>query len=212
MNYAKILSTWWSGNCYHDEQLQAIINSPDVRAYAWILHDKCKNDDGNGLKKPHFHFLLRFNKNQRGSWFKSFATEDMGIVFAEPTRDPENLFNYLIHDTEKCRNAGDYLYDPSERMSTITDFGGNEKENENEELCNDLFDLLDKKITWHELIKRKPKRIYSISNISKAHELLSYERSSINYLELSQRLQQKPAPKTNEMRKLTPEEAGELPW
>jgi len=177
MDFYKQRSTWWSGNCYHREQLDAMTNSSDVRSYAYILHDKCKNDNCENLK-PHFHFLLQFTQTQRGSWFKSFSSEDMGIVFIEPTRSPIDAFNYLIHDTEKCKKENKYLYDASERISTIDDFTGDTRENEHDELCNDLFDLLDRKITWHDLIKRKPKRIYSISNISKAHELLSYERSS----------------------------------
>jgi len=207
MDFYKIISTWWSGNCYHLEQLKAIISSTDVKAYAYILHDKCPNDNGDGLKKPHYHFLVQLHKNQRGSWFKQFATEDMGIVFIEPTRSPEHAFNYLIHDTEKCRKEKAYLYDPSERISTIDDFTGDTKENEHDELCNDLFDRLDNKITWQELIRRKPKRIHMISNISKAYDLITNERNGRHY---------DPPPRAfaphPEMRVLTPTEAEGLPW
>jgi len=183
MDIYKTISTWWSGNCYHLEQLNAIINSVDVRAYAHILHDKCVKDDGTGeLKKPHYHFLVQLCKNQRGSWFKQFNSEDMGIVFIEPTRHPLNAFNYLIHDTDKCKKEKAYLYDPSERTSTIDDFTGDEKENEHDELCNELFALLDRKTTWHEIIRKNPKRIYSISSISKAHELLSGERADPRFM------------------------------
>ena len=189
MDIYKTRSTWWSGNCYHKEQLTAIIHSVDVRAYAYILHDKCKKENSNELKKPHYHFLVQLEQVQRGSWFKQFSSEDMGLVFIEPTRSPENAFNYLIHDTDKCRKEKAHLYDPSERISTIDDFTGDEKENEHDELCTDLFALLDKKITWHELIRKKPKRIYSISNISKAHELLTNERIS------SRPIRPKPEPK-----------------
>jgi len=184
MDLAKIMSTWWSGNCYHTEQLNAIIQSVDVRCYAYILHDKCPKDDGSGeLKKPHYHFLVQLCKNQRGSWFKQFNSEDMGIVFIEPTRSPENAYNYLIHDTDKCRKEKAHLYDPSERVSTIDSFEcDDKKDDEHDELCNDLFDRLDNKISWHELIRKKPKRIHMISNISKAYDLLSIERQDPRFM------------------------------
>ena len=175
MDFSKILSTWWSGNCYHLEQLDAIIHSPDVKSYAYILHDKCKNENGE-LKKPHYHFLIQMNKNQRGSWFKAFATEDMGIVFYEPTRDPAHLFNYLIHDTDKCRKEQKHLYDPTERISTIDDFTGDIKENEQNELFDDIEKLVERKMSWHEFLKKKPKRIHMIGHISKATELIRSER------------------------------------
>ena len=98
MDYSKILSTWWSGTCYHLEQLNAIITSPDIKNYAYILHDKDKQENGE-LKKPHYHFLVQFARTQRGSWFKAFNTDDMGIVFYERSTIPESAYNYLIHDT-----------------------------------------------------------------------------------------------------------------
>jgi hypothetical protein len=60
MDKSKIYSTWWSGNCYHLEQLNAIINSVDVRAYAHILHDKCKKENSDELKKPHYRCSCGF--------------------------------------------------------------------------------------------------------------------------------------------------------
>jgi hypothetical protein len=175
MEFYKQRSTWWSGNCYHKEQLDAILGSPDVRAYAYILHDKCKNEKGENLK-PHFHFLLQFTQTQRGSWFKAFTSEDMGIVFIEPTRSPIDAFNYLIHDTEKCKKEGKHLYDQSERISTIEDFKAEEREDEHIGLFNDIIELLDDKILWFDLLQRKPKRIHMIANIKVAYDLLKTER------------------------------------
>jgi len=183
MDFSKITATWWSGNCYHLEQLNAIISSTDVRAYAYILHDKCKQENSDDLKKPHYHFLIQLHKNQRGSWFKQFSTEDMGIVFTQPCRVPESAFNYLIHDTDVCRKQSKTLYDPTERISTIDDFTGDDKENENDELYTDLIDLLNTKITWHTLIKKKPKRIHMISNIKVAYDMLYFERYGKRYFD-----------------------------
>jgi len=209
MDFSKQHATWWSGTCYHREQLDAIISSTDVRTYAWILHDKDRQEDGNGLskaqndgrksggefngecnnaqsggqkggeayKKPHFHFLVQFVRNQRGAWFKAFSTDDMGIVFARPSYAPQGAYDYLIHDTPSARKEGKHLYDPSERISTIENLDPDEKEvDENAELYAELLELLDNKITWHEMLKRKPKRIHMVANIKTAFDLLFKER------------------------------------
>ena len=186
MDIYKTRSTWWSGNCYHLEQLNAIIQSVDVHSYAHILHDKCPNDKGDGLKKPHYHFLVRLEQTQRGSWFKQFHSEDLGLIFIEPTRSPINAFNYLIHDTDKCRKEKAYQYDPSERTSTIDDFTIETKENELEKLCVDLFLMVDNVMTWSEFVRKDPKRIYSISSFAKAHELLSTEKHGYRVINLGE--------------------------
>jgi len=183
MDFYKQRSTWWSGNCYHKEQLMAILDSPDVRAYAYICHDKCKNEKGENLKS-HYHFLVQMTHEQRGSWFKAFNSEDMGIVFIEPTRSPIDAYKYLIHDTEKCRKEGKFLYPENERISTIEDFTGDEKdENENLELLNDISLRIDEKITWQEFIARKPKRIHMMSNIKTTYDLFYFERHGIRYFD-----------------------------
>jgi hypothetical protein len=159
MDLSKIRSTWWSGNCYHKEQLDLIISSTDIKAYSYILHDKDIDDNGEP-KKPHFHFLVQFYTNQRGSWFKQFNTDDMGIVFIQTCYNPKSAFDYQIHDTPTARKQGKYLYDPTERISTIENFETEEKPDENTELFNDLMELLYNKTTWREFIQKKPKRIH----------------------------------------------------
>lgn len=176
MDYSRILSTWWSGTCYHKEQLDMIISSSDVHRYAYILHDKDKQANSNELKKPHYHFLVQFSRTQRGAWFKAFATDDMGLVFYERCTIPESAYNYLIHDTPTCKKQGKHLYDTSERVTTIDTFDTPEQEkDEHAELLNDIYSLVNKEITWGELIKRKPKRVHMISNIKTAYELLLRE-------------------------------------
>lgn len=174
MDNNKIFCTWWLGVCYHKEQLELIINSPDVRTYAWILHDKDILPDGQ-LKKPHYHFLLQFLRTQRGSWFKRFNSDDMGMVFPEPTYSPQGAFDYLIHNTPKSKKDGKYLYDPSERISIIENFETEEKPDDNAKLFDDLMLLLNHELTWHEMLKRNPKRIHMISNIKTAYDVLYNE-------------------------------------
>ena len=176
MDYSKIKSTWWSGTCYHLEQLNAIITSQDVRHYAYILHDKDKQENGIELKKPHYHFLVHFEQQQRGAWFKAFNTDDMGIVFYERCSIPKSAYDYLIHDTPTCKKQGKHLYDPSERVSTIETLDEPEKdEDEHKILLADVMELVNKEISWRDFLERKPKRIHMISNIKTAHDLLRQE-------------------------------------
>ena len=184
MDYSKVRATWWTGNVYHKEQLDAIISSHDVKSYAYILHDKDLKDDGTGeLKKPHYHYLIHLDKSQRGSWFKQFETDDMGLVFRQPCRVPENAYAYLIHDTDTCRKQKKFLYPESERISTIDSFDIEQKEDEHLELFFDLMELLHHNISWLDLIKKKPKRIHMIANIKVAYDLLFFEMNGYRYWE-----------------------------
>jgi len=177
MNYSKERSRWWSGTCYHKEQLDMIIENTDVRQYAYILHDKDKQDPFNPeseLKKPHYHFLVNLIQAQRGSWFRAFASDDMGIVFAKFCRSPEGAYNYLIHDTADCRRKGKHLYDPSERVSCIETVWEDEKqEDEHQVLLDDIKAMHRKEISFEEFIQRKPKRIHMMGNITKTYDNLS---------------------------------------
>jgi len=180
MELSKLFATWWSGNLYHKEQLDALLNSTDVKNFAWILHDKCPKDDNpNELKKPHYHYVIQLTRQQRGSWFKQFESEDMGTVFRQPVKDPKGAHDYLIHDTEKARKLGKYLYPESERTSTITNFDiEDKKEDENLAHYFDLLRLVDGEITWKHFIKINPKRLHMISNMKNACILLYKEKHS----------------------------------
>lgn len=195
MDFTKIRSIWWSGTCYHKEQLDAIISSNDVESFAYILHDKDKKDDNpKELKKPHYHFLIHFYTNQRGAWFKSFASDDMGIVFAQPTNTQKAAFDYLIHDTPTARKQKKHLYAESERISTIDTFEAEEKIDENLELYEDLLQLLNQQITWHDLIRKKPKRIHMIANIKVAFDMLFFETYGRRFFDIGQHLNHKRQP------------------
>ena len=187
MDHNKVMSTWWMGNCYHKEQLDDIISSSDIHHYAWIMHDKDKQDPSNPeseLKKPHYHFMVQFIKNQRGSWFKKFNSEDQGIVFIKSVSIPLSAYNYLIHDTPKCWAEKKYLYDASERFGTIDpamfDTEEAKEEDEHKVLLADL-ELMNKgEITWRDVIYRVPKRMYSIGSIKQTAELLARHNQYAN--------------------------------
>jgi hypothetical protein len=191
MDY-KIRATWWSGTCYHKEQLEKIIANTDVKNYAHILHDKDKNDDGTP-KKPHYHFLIQLQQKQRGSWFKAFGSDDMGIVFAEPCFAPLGAFNYLTHDTPHAIKQGKFLYDPCERVSTIDNFESDDKLDETAELWADLIEVLEMRMSWFDFIQKKPKRLHMISNIHRAYGVLYFEKYGRPFYDISR-------PQRHEMR------------
>jgi len=211
MDYSKIRATWWSGTLYHKEQLDLLIANTDIKNYAYILHDKDKQDEGEELKKAHYHFLVQLQQKQRGAWFKQFSTDDMGIVFAQPCYAPKGAFDYLIHDTPIARKQNKHLYDASERISTIDNFEADEKFDENGELHLDLLDVLDGKLTWHDFIQKKPKRIHMISNIKVAYDMLYFERHGARYFDTNPR--RLPPPKTlPPLSPASPKDAEGLPW
>jgi len=137
------------------EQLNAIINSIDVKESAYILHDKCKQENSDELLKPHYHFLIRLEQIQRGSWFKQFSSQDMGLVFFEPTKSTRKSYDYLIHADEKSIREKKYRYDESERVSTITEFD-NPDEDKKKNATEKFFERLHNGATNMELQKEFP--------------------------------------------------------
>jgi hypothetical protein len=91
--------------------------------------------------------------------------------------------DYLIHDTPTARKQKKHLYESDLRTSTIETFETEDKIDENAELYADLLALLNNEITWHELIRKKPKRIHMIANIKVAYDLLYFETYGIRYFE-----------------------------
>jgi len=157
MEYAKQLSTWWSGIIYHKEQLDALTSSTDIKSYTYILHDKCLDDNGEP-KKPHYHYVVRFPRNARGSWFKQFSTEDMGQIYFKPVTYPQGAYDYLIHDTDDCCKKNKRLYDPSERISTIKDFDN--PDDKKQSTTEKFFNLLHGGANNMELQKEFPTKIF----------------------------------------------------
>jgi len=47
------------------------------------------------------------------------------------------------------------------------------------------MDLLDNRTTWHDFLKKKPKRIHMISNIKSGYDLLYFEKHGKRYFDLS---------------------------
>lgn len=180
MQYSKKRAVYWTGTCYHKEQLMEIINHKDVKDYAYILHDKDIIKETGEKKKPHYHFLIKLYNQQRGSWFKQYESDDKGQVMHEASYAPEGAHEYLTHETAKAKKDKKHIYDKSELTTTFEKFDKEEKEkDENDELYEDLMELVYQNISWHEFIKKKPKRIHMIGNIRTAYNLIREELYNI---------------------------------
>ena len=164
------------------------MSNVDLKGYAYILHDKDIDENGEP-KKPHWHLLVQFYTNQRGSWFKQFSSDDMGQVRLVPCFDPPNAFLYLTHETPTAIAQGKHIYGKDEIVSTIDNFDSPDKLDENDELWADMNDLLDGKIIWYEFIQKKPKRMHMVGNLSRTYDMLYFERYGRRFFDLSPRPQ-----------------------
>lgn len=97
-------------------------HSRQVRAYAYIEHNRDKNEDGTP-KERHIHLLLKLVNNTTveavRNWFKGY-TDVNGLpinTLGQPMHDITSSFDYLTHETEQARAEGKELYSKEEIIS-----------------------------------------------------------------------------------------------
>ena len=121
-----------------------------IRAYAYIEHDRDLNEDGTP-KPRHIHLLLR-TVNSRTvddirNWFRGF-TDDKGMpvnTLGQEMHDIGSSFEYLTHDTEAAITEGKFRYDPADIISNDVEYfkGTSERDEDNislavMDLCNGI--------------------------------------------------------------------------
>lgn len=121
-----------------------------IRAYAYIEHDRDLNEDGTP-KPRHIHLLLR-TVNSRTvfdirNWFNGF-TDDKGLpvnTLGQEMHDIGSSFEYLTHDTDAAISDGKFRYDPADIISNDVDYfkGTSERDEDNislavMDLCNGI--------------------------------------------------------------------------
>lgn len=84
--------------------------------YVYILHDKDIDLSNDTLKKPHYHFIIRF-PNAR--WL-SAVSNDLGIDmnYFEPCRNVKSAMQYLIHFNDNNK----YQYSKEEVQGNIVHY------------------------------------------------------------------------------------------
>lgn len=86
-----------------------------VKAYAYITHDKDSNEFGE-FKEKHIHLLISIinalNLDTIRNWFKGFEDENGQQIntLAQPMHDICGAYEYLTHETEQAREQGKYVY------------------------------------------------------------------------------------------------------
>lgn len=95
---------------YLDNVEKIIVDNLDkIKKYAYAFHDK---DEG---KKPHTHIILAFTSDQTlMKYAKLFNTTEVTPLDKKGLKP---MYDYLIHDTSKCRLEGKFQYDPAIRKS-----------------------------------------------------------------------------------------------
>lgn len=130
-------------NCMiQDKRLQ-------IRAYAFIRHDKDTRDNGE-LMDSHFHLLLRVRNpktiQQIYKWF--YPNEEKQNVFVEFIWNKQGAVDYLTHENEKDKHHYD--------LSEVVDCGLDDilsEDDDKDESYEIISHLLDKSMTIRELVK-----------------------------------------------------------
>lgn len=131
-------------------EIQKVLLKHDkqIRAYAYIVHDKDVNELGLP-KEEHVHILLSLINNTTvdavRNWFKGFIDEkDMPkTTLAQPMHDITSSFDYLTHNTEQAKEDGKYQYDESEIISNNKEFFQDSALQEQDNVSLALCELLD---------------------------------------------------------------------
>lgn len=101
MNSKNYSVVCYSESCNIQESLEELILRGNCKAYAYILHDKDIDSNGN-IKKPHYHLYLSFINRQNDAILrKIFHTE-----IIETCLNPSGYLMYMTHyGTDKHQYA-----------------------------------------------------------------------------------------------------------
>lgn len=136
-------------SCNIEQSLQELCFKHNVRDYAYILHNKDKDKDGN-LKKEHYHvvIMLEFKDPNHSKPEQQEISKLFGLIggqCGQCARSEKNTLLYLVHANDKDK----YQYETQEivyyadMLSTIFSRALNEREkNENNTFENVLEEVL----------------------------------------------------------------------
>jgi len=100
-----------------ESKIESLLQVP----FCWVLHDKDNCE-------PHLHIIIQWNNNVQMSYFLKFFNQFLSkegfyepgkpyvaSKLIKPVKNPEEAYNYLIHDTPKARSEGKYQYSQLDR-------------------------------------------------------------------------------------------------
>lgn len=148
----------WEGILYPEnmrEGWQDEIEDYIPYAFAYCIHDKDKNGH-DGDRKTHVHMIVctdssrnRTTANHIRNVFNRLSKENAKCCpVVKPVFNISRAYDYLIHDTEKARKEGKYLYDLKDRITGNNfDIGNYEVLTETEKnlILQELMDTIEER-------------------------------------------------------------------
>ena len=115
---------YWMGVLYPENMVdnwQRKIYDTLELPFAYCIHDKDLQNDGDEIRKVHVHVLIAFpNTTTQKHAFEVFdslsALGKKCISTCEGVFSVRKAYDYLIHDTEGCRKEGKHQYFKAERI------------------------------------------------------------------------------------------------
>lgn len=134
---ASVKSKYWWAICYPEnmkDNWESDIDDLLQVPFAYCIHDKDLDNDGDDRKK-HLHLIIVFpnttTQKHALSVFKELEKDGCSMIPNDVIKRVINIrraYNYLIHDTDECRNKKKYQYDPKERITgNMFDIGAYEQ-------------------------------------------------------------------------------------
>lgn len=147
---------WWAV-CYPEnmiEDWESQIQDIVQLAGAYCVHDKDLLKDDDEQRKVHVHIMIAFHntttyKNALTTFQRLSAPGRICCNKCEQIISVKYAYNYLIHDTDKCREDGKHQYDKSERiLFNNFDIGAYEQLSveEQEEIFDEICDYIESNI------------------------------------------------------------------
>lgn len=100
------------------EDIENVIRELNPREYAYILHDKDKETNGN-QKKLHYHIWCRWDTPVRNSMIKKALGLTGADYVCRGARSQKACILYMTHETKEAKKLGKYIYERDEIKTNI---------------------------------------------------------------------------------------------
>ena len=123
-----------------------------IEHYCLAVHDKDTTENGEP-KKTHIHILIKLVNNQSIARLCSMLhTVEVRKI---STKNVKHEYDYLIHDSERCRKENKYQYPPESRISDDFEYWKQRciDEDENDKAVS-MFDDFSKGTKPRDMIKK----------------------------------------------------------
>lgn len=165
----------------NEKQIDDVIEIlPDFKFYAYIFHDKDKDDDGN-LKKKHLHCFIRNHPLTLSAWSNKLGIPENML---EIPRSYRACARYLIHADQPDK----YQYDINQVVSNDLDYYKTKYFDEKisiEEQFNDFLALRQGRMTPIDFMK---KYRHEFANVGFVQRLKGFDYITNNYLKDQRRV------------------------